>query len=144
MRVRALLLIAAGLVLVAAAPGGDDAKKMHGTWDIVEYEIQGTKMPAGFLKKVKVIFEGDKFKFDTGDPNIKQMTYKIDAAKKPKQIDVTTEDAGAKTEYRGIYQLDGDTLKMCVFAKIAERPTDFKSNPDVKSFLMVLKKQKAK
>jgi uncharacterized protein (TIGR03067 family) len=144
MRLRATLLIVAAALLVAAVPGGDDAKKIQGTWDIAEYEVQGKPLPASAVKKVKVIFGADKFKFDTGDPNIKEMTYKIDAAKNPKQIDVTSDEGGVKTNYHGIYQLDGDSVKMVVFTTAVPRPTEFKTNPDIKSFRMVLKKEKGK
>jgi uncharacterized protein (TIGR03067 family) len=145
MRLPTLLLVAAaGLALVAASPGGDDAKKIQGTWDIFEYEIQGKLLPANLVRNVKVLFGPDKFKFDTGEPDIKEMTFKLDPAKKPKEIDVTADDAGQKTKYHGIYELDGDTLKMCVYATVAARPTAFKTNPDVKSFRMILKKGKGK
>ena len=57
MRLSAVLLVAAlGSALVAASPGGDDAKKMQGTWDIVEYELMAKPAPANALKKVKAIY----------------------------------------------------------------------------------------
>jgi uncharacterized protein (TIGR03067 family) len=138
-----MLIVAAGL-LVAARPGGDDAKQVQGTWDVVEYEIQGKKVPAGFLKKVKVIFGADKFKLDTGDPNVKESTFKLDPAKKPKQIEVTSDAGGVKANYSGIYDISGDTLRICLYTDAARPPTEFRTNPDVKSFMMVLKKEKGK
>ena len=137
------LVAAAGLALVAAAPGGgDDAKKIQGAWEVLEFEIMGKSRPADDLKKVKAVFSGDKFKFDTGQPDIKESTFKIDPAKKPKQIDIATDETGGKLESRGIYEFKGDQLNICLFAAPAERPTEFKTNSDTKSVRFLLKRAK--
>jgi uncharacterized protein (TIGR03067 family) len=136
------LVAAAGLALVAASPGGDDAKKFQGTWEVVEFEIQGKARPAEDLKKVKAVFSGDKFKFETGQSDIKESTFTIDPAKKPKQIDIATDETGGKLELRGIYEFKGDNLTICLFAAPAERPSEFKTNPDMKSVRFLLKRAK--
>jgi uncharacterized protein (TIGR03067 family) len=142
-----LLVVAAGLVLVAAAPGGDeakeDAKKLQGSWEVLEFEVSGKPLPEQFLQKVKVVFAGDKFKFDSGKPQNKDATFKIDPTKKPKQITITSEEKGGKMDLLGIYEFDGDKLKLCLHAS-GERPTEFKSTPETKSLRMLLKKEKDK
>jgi uncharacterized protein (TIGR03067 family) len=145
MRLPALLLVATlGLALVAASPGGDDAKKMQGVWDIVEYEVQSKPLPANVLKKVKAVFTGDKFKIDTGSPDVKESTFKLDSAKNPKQIDFAGEEKGAPVKMKGIYAFDGDSLKICLIVDPAARPTEFKTDEKTKSVRMVLKKEKSK
>jgi uncharacterized protein (TIGR03067 family) len=144
MRLSAVLLVAAlGSALVAASPGGDDAKKMQGTWDIVEYELMAKPAPANALKKVKAVFNGDKFKLDTGGPG-KESTFKLDSAKNPKQIDIDGEENGRPMKMRGIYAFDGDSLKICLAVDPAARPTEFRTDEKTKSVRMVLKKEKSK
>ena len=51
-------------------------------------------------------------------------TYVIEPAKSPKTIDITMKE-GDKGTAHGIYELKGDTLKICVARPNTERPTEF-------------------
>lgn len=48
----------------------------------------------------------------------------LDPAKKPKEIDFRSADDKDKDVVKGIYELDGDDLKLCLAFK-TERPTKF-------------------
>ena len=51
---------------------------------------------------------------DTAKSTANTYTYKLDASKKPAQIDLTITDGGLKGQtFPAIFQLDGDTLKVC-------------------------------
>ncbi|HYH68471.1 MAG TPA: TIGR03067 domain-containing protein, partial [Urbifossiella sp.] len=55
--------------------------------------------------------------------------YHLDPTKSPKTIDIVTLGGARKTAL-GLYQLDGDTLKLCLSldpAKVSERPKEFGS-----------------
>jgi uncharacterized protein (TIGR03067 family) len=69
----------------------------------------------------------------------KPQQFKLDPSAKPKTIDVTAADETAF----GIYELDGDTLRICLGdgPKVA-RPTEFKAGKRVG--LMTLKRVKDK
>ena len=56
---------------------------------------------------MKLTFKGDKLTIKSKD-QMKEITFKLDATKKPKEMDV---DFDGKTG-KGLYQLDGDTLKI--------------------------------
>src|SRR5205085_1544002 len=71
----------------------------------------------------------------------KDATYKHDAGKKPKTIDLTPKEGGRMME--GIYELSGDTLKFC-FGDPGKRPTDFKSDAGSENMLMELQRLSAK
>ena len=60
---------------------------------------------------------GDKFTVKKDDKAILEGTFTIDATKSPAQIDLKVlkdyEDEWRGQTYLGIYQLDGDKLKLC-------------------------------
>jgi uncharacterized protein (TIGR03067 family) len=60
-------------------------------------------------------------------------TFDIDSAKKLKTIDFTVKDNGwGRKVWKGIYELDGDTWKICIAAnENIPRPREFKSQFDV-------------
>ena len=121
---RILLAWGMGVVLLTGlAVAGDtneDEKKLEGTW---KAELEG--------KKVEMKFAKDKFTVTFTDGNkdlVFKGTVKIDAAKKPKQMDLTIDegkDFNGKTAL-AIYDLDGDSLKWCVNEPGKDvRPTAF-------------------
>jgi uncharacterized protein (TIGR03067 family) len=61
-------------------------------------------------------------------------------SQKPKQIDLLFGDG--KTA-KGVYHLEGDTLKLCAEKETdCERPTEFSTKHGTTHFLVVLKKKK--
>src|SRR5436190_21176580 len=90
---RAILPAFIGLFLVAAMPAHEakqESGKLQGEWNIVSSESKGRKSPDEFLTtEYKLTITGDKF--TTGIPGVKEAkwTFKIDASKDPKTIDLT-------------------------------------------------------
>lgn len=130
-----------GLLNVAVVRAGDaeDLAAMKGTWSIVSAERDGKDVTDG---TVTMTFDGvAKVAVKRGDKQIFDGTAKLDAAKSPKTIDVTQESDGelkGKT-IPGIYELDGDTLKVC---SGKERPTDFTAAAGSGRFLRVYRRAK--
>jgi uncharacterized protein (TIGR03067 family) len=151
MRLKALVgLMIAGLLLAADAK--DDAakemKKLEGTWKVVAAEASGTKVPDDKLKDAVVIIKGDKLTLgDKGDKGAKDLVFKIDPSKKPKQIDLTDPKDKDKTAL-GIYSLEGDELKLCIPlsppGKKDEktRPDSFETK-DKKALIFTCKREKS-
>jgi uncharacterized protein (TIGR03067 family) len=105
-------------------------EKLIGTWNVVALSFGDMKLglPEGnssftFSKGGKVVAKL------MGKPDT-EGAYKVGLAKTPREIDITAPlEPGKKAEtMKGIYQVDGDTLKMN-FAKApeGERPTAFDS-----------------
>jgi uncharacterized protein (TIGR03067 family) len=117
--------------LAAALPlrGADDKNPLDGTWTVVKAEADGR--PDGEVLKAKFTFkDGDKLiiKLANEDKPLDAVTVKLDPAKKPKQIDLTRTFEGRQETATGIYDLDGDRLKLCIAdPEVKERPTEFKS-----------------
>lgn len=109
-----------------------ELEKLHGTWIAVSAEKQGNRVPEEELKRaeLRLVIEGEEFTITTARAAGEGMKgkLKIDPAKKPKSIDLTAEVAGGRiSTATGIYELDGDTLKLC-YGK--DRPTRFETTPD--------------
>jgi len=136
-------------LLGAVAWGADQAdldkevKKFQGTWTFASCEADGQAMPVTELKEFILIFEGTKHTVKKGNEVLQVGIQKIDPTKEPKTIDVTmTEGANKGTVMLGIYELDGDTLKVCFDPEGKKRPTEFKSGPGSRCFFNVHKRVK--
>lgn len=102
-----------------------DLARLQGTWHIASLEIEGTGMPAGG----SITIEGDRF--TTAAMGAEYCgTIEIDASKRPKRFDLLF-SAGPELGNRslGIYQLDGDTWKICLTIAGNTRPTAFATAP---------------
>jgi uncharacterized protein (TIGR03067 family) len=62
--------------------------------------------------------------------------YTLDASKRPRQIDVVF---GGKS-CKGIYEIKGDTLRLCHTLEQDERPKDFEGGPGVVVWIFELQK----
>ncbi len=112
--------------LLAAAPQGDAAKaeldKLQGKWEIQSMEVAGQAQKDA--KGKTLTFKGDKLEGIGADVTIKLMP-----TEKPRAIDLIR--GSDKRPWYGVYQLDGDELKLCMAmvpqGKVDEqkRPTDF-------------------
>ncbi len=113
-----------------------DQEKIQGTWAIVSGERKGKPLPDELIQHIKLIFAGDKLTTKHKDRNT-EATFELDSKKTPKEIDLDMDGNVGK----GIYQLDGDTLKI-VHGEVGDaRPKDF---PKAGSGLtvLVLKREK--
>jgi uncharacterized protein (TIGR03067 family) len=135
-----LPLIAAGL-LTAADAREDEARKelekLQGKWLAVEFERDGDKVAEKDLKDSSATFAGNRVTMRDG-ASVRALEFKLDPSKKPKTIELTT---GQQT-VRGIYGLDGDSLKLCVHLGDPEStfPTEFTGKKGY--LLIVLKREK--
>jgi len=108
--------------------GKDVLKKIQGTWKFVSQEIEGKPRPKEELAKQTITFAGDKWTVRRDDKVIQAGTHKFDPTKKPAQVDaVVAEGEDKGSTMLGIYELKGDTIKVCFDPKGKERPKDFTS-----------------
>jgi len=135
-----MVLLAIGLFFFASQAKADDKtdkEKFQGEWSLVTLEENGEsqKITEESDHYVKLKIEGDKFMvgLKNGDHDA---TFAVDSSKKPKSIDVTLKggDQDGKV-MKGFYELQGDTLKICMGSPEApDRPVEFKSKDEVKVF----------
>ena len=144
----AALICTVGFAASGTLAGGKagiekELKKFQGTWTIESSVTGGKKIPADQLKGFIVIFEGDKHTLKLGDKVFQVGTLKIDPSKSPKTVDVTmTEGPEKGAVMLGIYEFDGDTVRVCFDPQGKTRPTEFKSPPGSANFVNVHKRIK--
>jgi uncharacterized protein (TIGR03067 family) len=144
-RILVLVPLCLAIVLTAETARSGDKKeqeKFEGTWSLVK--VEGGKPSKDKEPDAKITFKGDKVtsknKFDKTDA----ATYSVDPTKKPKEINVHKEKDGKKVTFKGIYELDGDTLKISHFEddkkSMEGRPKQMVANEE--TILLVLKREK--
>jgi len=133
----ALVALLCALVLSASSETGaraDDRaevakelKKFQGTWTFASVEAGGKEIPAAEFKGMTVTFEGDRYTVKKGEEVIQAATQKLDPSRSPKTLDVTVAEGPNKgAVILGIYEISGDTLKVCFDPEGKKRPTEFK------------------
>ena len=120
-----------------------EVRKLQGAWTFESSETGGKELPASELAGLILTFEGDKHTVKKGNEMVQVGTQKLDPSKSPKTIDVTVAEGLNKGAVMlGIYEIDGDTLKVCFDPQGKKRPTEFKSAPGSGNFVNVHKRVK--
>jgi uncharacterized protein (TIGR03067 family) len=121
--------------VVAPATKGE-WEKLQGTWVMVAFERDGKKVEPS---SGTVIFDGDTMTWKDRFSSFAK-TFRLDPDFEPKRIDTKTISDGTNgLPGYGVYELDGDTLKLCLDSN--ERPISFETKPGTDSVLWVLKRQ---
>jgi uncharacterized protein (TIGR03067 family) len=129
--IRIAMLIAA---LAAADPAGDgdataeDLKRMQGDWMVASMVSNGFKEPIEESQSLFRTVEGTRYAVSRYSKVIGQGTFRIDATQTPKTIDSTpVGKSGPVPPILGIYEFDGEKLRICNAAPGKPRPTSLTS-----------------
>ena len=147
MKARALVILSAGLLAAAAPPRIDEAKRelsrMQGTWTMEALEVNGEEVPAKKLMGTTLTIKGDKYVVKVKD-NSYETTIKLDPSKDPKHIDTYFPNGTELPKLsKGVYELDGDTLKICRHQTPGEdRPRSFVTSAGTYVFVVTWKRKK--
>jgi len=117
-----------------------DEEMLQGEWLLASIEVQGKSLPAPVGKGGSIVFakDGKLAMKDPGKPD-RNGTYKIDAGKNPKHIDLIVSKEGEAMQ--GLYEIDDEKLKMAFPSDGAKgkRPSDFKGE---NVMIVIWKRQK--
>jgi uncharacterized protein (TIGR03067 family) len=139
-------MLASTLVLMAADDPKDAVQKEYdrfeGTWVMESFTVDGTPTPIENFANFRMTLKGEKFS-TISEEGKTDGTYKIDPTKTPKTIDITFKGGPLDgMTMLGVYELEGDTYKVCLPAGGKERPKELASKPGSGLILEVLKRVK--
>lgn len=128
---------------------------LTGTWNIDSQQWGDKSLPKELMKGYKFVFAGNKLTWEgalgmttrMGKVTVLDGAFpceiKIDPGKEPKHIDITRHLKNGDQILLGIYEIKGDTLKVCYFLLAnGRRPTEFSTNDDSKIGYIVLTRAK--
>lgn len=101
----------------------NDLDALQGNWRPVELIGNGDPAGAELLSTIKLSIKGKDYIVKTND-NDDGGSFEIFESQQPKRMDVTTRNGDSVP---AIYELSGDTLRVCYAINDAARPTEFKS-----------------
>ncbi|MFO0967720.1 MAG: TIGR03067 domain-containing protein [Gemmataceae bacterium] len=130
--------MAVSIYLNAAA--SDDSKelaKLEGFWKVESALAGGEKIPSELHAKMGFTFKGDDLIPADNPKDVAKV--KLDPTQKPAAIDLTEK---SKKVSLGIYEVDRDTLKLCLNEPGQPRPKTFASAKGSRTVYLVLKRAK--
>jgi uncharacterized protein (TIGR03067 family) len=116
----------------------EDLKMIEGAWIPVVAELGGKPLPEEYLKDTKLVLTDGRYTYMND-----QGTYKLIPAEKLKAMDIT----GAEGPNQGktllaIYELTGDTLRICYDLEGKTRPSEFATKTGTQQLLVSYKRAK--
>lgn len=107
------LILGTWLVSALAQPAQEAQKKLQGSWIATKAERDGKV--ADDVVGHRLIFTGSRFQIQSKDGKpVYAGTVRVDPSAKPAAIDFEHTEGTLKGKaWKGIYALDGDTLKIC-------------------------------
>ena len=109
---------------------------LQGKWIVESFQYNGG--PGEMMKEAVREFKDNKYTLTPKAGDVIEGTIKLDPSQEPKTIDL---EINGRT-LKGIYEVDGDMLKMSYTLNDGERPTDFASKPDSGQILVTHKRAK--
>jgi uncharacterized protein (TIGR03067 family) len=99
-----------------------DKKRLQGAWSVVAENVGGQSHRTGGDSHGSWIIDGDKIVMRADGR--REGKFTIDPSKSPRQIDITvsSSDGKKKETIRGVYELRGDDLYVCLASGDEPRP----------------------
>jgi uncharacterized protein (TIGR03067 family) len=146
MKARLLMIPAVALLLAADKPEDPASKKdldgLQGTWKLVSAMQDGKSLPDDTVKKTTIVFKDFTFLFPGSAQYATSRAgrIEIDATKKPKEMDAISTE---KEVMLGIYELEGNSYKVCFAPAGKPRPSELASTPGSGYILQVWERKKS-
>jgi uncharacterized protein (TIGR03067 family) len=136
------LTLVLSVVQAARCADAKDSDVIQGTWLASTAELAGKPFPDEARQSIKLTLKDGKYAVSVGK-NADQGTVKLKPSAKPKAMDITgTEGPNKGKTIPAIYELDGDTLRICYDLSGKKRPTEFRTTEGTQLFLVTYKREK--
>jgi len=148
MTMQLAVMVALLSVLGVAPDSPDDATKnelarFQGTWTVVSVEKDGRTASADQLVGFKIVVEGNSRIVKNDDQVLARSTMKLDLSKEPKVIHLTmTEGMFKGNTLPAIYEMNGDTWKVCMALRGDDPPQAFATGAGDGNLLHLYRKEK--
>jgi uncharacterized protein (TIGR03067 family) len=135
-------VVSAGIAL-AQEKADQELARFDGEWEMQSGTVDGIVVDQETLKFSKGTTKGGVTKILFFDQVYLEAKFTIDPSKKPRTIDFTiTGEVNKGKVQLGIYEFEGDTVKICFAAIGQSRPTDFTAKKGSERTLCVWKREK--
>ena len=140
-----------GLALALGALMGSDTgdastneyARLEGVWRFALVEVEGVKQPEAPFETNKLIVSKDGRYLIVQGPRITRGVITLGPTKTPKHYDVSITDGPLKgLTFLGVYEIDGDTYKVCLPLRGKERPATLVSKPGSGCLFHVFRREK--
>lgn len=135
-----LPLTAITLGVLAAAQEKTNNNQLAGTWQAVEAELGGKLLPLEIVRSIKLVLSAGEYQVgnDFG-------TVEIDSTAKPAAMIIKgTKGPNEGKTLLAIYELSGDTLRICYDLTGQKPPSTFATEAGTQQFLVRYKKAESK
>ncbi|MBS0263293.1 MAG: TIGR03067 domain-containing protein [Planctomycetes bacterium] len=124
-----------------AGPATSQKSELEGTWDLVSLERDGEAV--NVQDDTRLVITGNRFEVRVGDKVIAAGMNRLNRELRPATVDATyTVGPDQGHSFKGIYQLDEDTLKFCRGgAPEQERPRAFQTTAENRGLLSVYRRR---
>jgi uncharacterized protein (TIGR03067 family) len=144
MRFKLIVVPTLALVFSLGARAGNakDGDTIQGTWLPQAAELGGKMFPDQIRKITRLVVKDGMYTVTIGKM-VDKGTVKLDPSAKPKTMDIVGTDGPNKGKtILAIYELDGDTLKVCYDLGGKNRPTEFKTSAGTLLYLVTHRREK--
>lgn len=121
--------------------GRKELQKFQGTWVVESQELDGKLAKTAEINTRTFFCGADVFVVRKGTELLQLGIHKIDPSKSPKTINATiTKGLYQGETMLGIYEIDGERLKVCFDIEGQKRPSEFKTSAKEGRFLAIYKR----
>lgn len=136
-------LVLATVLTVSCTHKPDDVAALQGTWTPDKAEVSGQPLPDSLLQTVSLKITHNAYETLVAGETDKG-TFTVDPTTTPKSMIVTGTDGPNRGKiYPAIYELDGDTVRICYDLGGTKRPAEFKSEAGTQLYLVTYHRKKA-
>src|SRR5262249_9960773 len=120
-----------------------DLERLQGTWTLVSLESEGEASSPEQIEGFTATYEGDSLTLKAKETVRRRGIVTLNPSRTPKAINTWDQNGPYEDQtVAGIYDSEGDTLKLCFSRPGEARPTEFSTKKGPGYLMVVYKKQK--
>ena len=124
------------------SPAREALRPLQGTWVPLKAELGGAAFPAKSLEGFRLVIKGDTYRVTAGEKT-DEGVLEVMPEKTPKAMDVKgTRGPNKGKTFLAIYEVKGDTLRVCYDLDGKGRPREFKTAKGKNHFLVTYERHK--